>query len=77
MSNKYPDSWREVKDADGTVLYHERRTGDYRVLPGTYDWVAEHISGALVARCSSLSMAMAACREDLDRRLRTAVAPCI
>lgn len=72
MSSKYPKSWREVKDDQGAVLWHERLCGQYTVLPvyrGTkFDCFNEQ---TLIGTKDSLSSAMAFCREHLDRVLST------
>src|SRR5688572_14071047 len=74
MTSRYPKSWREVRNEDGTVVWHERLCGQYRVLPGLEQFICLRVldDGFLlheIGAKDSLSAAMAFCREHLDAQL--------
>lgn len=73
MSQKYPDSWREVLSTDGSELWHERRCGQYRVQRcESGEYVCWHSASGDgfgevdIGTRPGLSAAMAHCREHLD-----------
>lgn len=69
----YPNkSWYEVKDHEGTVIWHQRRCGRFRVqLSLSGEYICSHLPDGFrevqIGTKAGLSAAMAFCREYLDK----------